>query len=150
MDHKTAIYNYCNYQERSHKEVRNKLHELGCKTTEVNELIAELIEVGLLNEERYARAIARGKFRIKRWGRNKIISALKLQQISEYCIRKALTEIDEDEYIEVLKRLAEKRWAELSSERSKLIKKKKFYTFLLQRGFEQALINDCYKEIIAE
>lgn len=150
MDTKTAIYHYCNYQERSHKEVRNKLYELGCKTTEVNELIAQLIEVGLLNEERYARAIARGKFRIKRWGRNKIISALKLQQVSEYCIRKALTEIDEDEYLEVLKRLAEKRWAELSSERSKLVKKKKFYTSLLQRGFEQALINDCYKEIIAE
>ena len=148
MDHKTAIYQYCNYQERSHKEVRNKLYDLGCRTTEVNELIAELIEVGLLNEERYARAIARGKFRIKKWGRNKIINALKLQQVSAYCIKKALTEIDEDEYLEVLKKLSEKRWTELSTEKNKLIKKKKFYSFLLQRGFEQALINEAYKEII--
>jgi regulatory protein len=144
----TAIYRYCNYQERSHAEVRNKLYELGCTTPEVEQHIADLIEKGLLNEERYARAIARGKFRMKQWGRVKIVQQLKLQRVSEYCIRKALTEIDEDEYIQTLQKLAEKKWLELRSERNMLVRKGKAYKYLAQRGYESSLIQDALKEII--
>src|SRR5690606_5982087 len=116
MDKRSSIYHYCQYQERCHAEVRNKLYELGCRTPEVEELIAELIEKDLLNEERYARAIARGKFRMKQWGRQKILQQLKLNKISEYCIKKAMTEIDEDEYMQVLQKLAERKWQELKKE----------------------------------
>jgi len=147
MDAKTAIWHYCNYQERSHKEVRNKLYELGCRTTEVERLISELIEANLLNEERYARAVARGKFRIKKWGRNKIVAQLKLQQVSPYCIRKALTEIDPDDYYQTLMKLASKKWGELKTERSSAGKRAKLYRYLLQKGYESDLVNDIYKEI---
>lgn len=147
MDAKAAIWHYCNYQERSHKEVRNRLYESGCKTPEVEQLISELIEAGLLNEERYARSIARGKFQLKKWGRNKIIQSLKQQQVSAYCIRKALTEIDPDEYLNTLAKLAAKKWQELKSERGPLIKKAKLFRYLLQKGYEHDLINDIYKEI---
>ena len=71
-----SIYHYCNYQERSHKEVRNKLYELGCNTDEVNAHLSDLIEKGVLNEERYAKAIVRGKFNLKQWGRVKILQLL--------------------------------------------------------------------------
>ncbi|HRO42660.1 MAG TPA: regulatory protein RecX [Flavipsychrobacter sp.] len=147
MDREAAIWHYCNYQERSHKEVRNKLYEIGCIKSEVEDLIVKLIEADLLNEERYARAIARGKFRMKQWGRNKIIQTLKLQGVSSYCITKALTEIDQVEYANVLKKLGEKKWQELRSERSHLNKKGKFIRYLLQKGYETDLINDFYKEI---
>ena len=150
MDARTAIYRYCNYQERSHREVRNKLYELGCRTPEVESLIAEVIEAGLLNEERYARAIARGKFRLKDWGRNKILSALKLQGISPYCIRKAMQEIDPDEYLRTLRRTAERKWTELRTERSSFTRRGKLFRYLMQRGFEQDLIAEVYQEIIAE
>jgi regulatory protein len=117
MDLKTAIYRYCNYQERCHKQVRNKLYDLGATTTEVQQLITDVIEAGLLNEERYARSFARGKFRIKRWGRIKIRQHLKADQVSDYCIKKAMLEIDGDEYTTVLLRLAEKKWNELEREK---------------------------------
>lgn len=150
MEARAAIIHYCNYQERSHYEVRNKLYELGCKTTEVNELTAYLIENNLLNEERFARSLARGKFRIKHWGKNKIIQQLKQHKVSDYCIHKAMTEIDEDEYETTLLKTAEKKWQELKKERSQRIKQAKLYRFLLQRGFESNNINTAIKKLITE
>lgn len=145
---KTAIYRYCAYQERSHTEVRNKLYELGCRTPDVEAQIADLIEKGVLNEERFARAIARGKFRMKQWGRVKIVQQLKQQKVSEYCIKKALTEIDADEYDQTLTRLANRKWAELRTERSQPVRKAKTYRYLLQKGYESSLVQDAINEII--
>ena len=148
MSAKESIYHYCNYQPRSHQEARNKLYELGCKTPEVEELISELIQDGVLNEEAYARSIARGKFRMKQWGRVKIMQQLKFQKVSDYCIKKAMTEIDADEYYETLKKLAGKKWVELKSEKLQPIKKKKAFNYLAQKGYESSLINEALNEII--
>src|SRR5690606_8875740 len=148
LDKKTAIYTYCNYQERSHAEVRNKLYELGCYKQEVEEMIAELIERDLLNEERFARAIARGKFRMKQWGRQKIVQQLKQQQVSQYCIKRALTEIDPNEYYATLEKLAERKWETLNKERSMAAKKAKTYRYLLQKGYESSMIQEVIGEII--
>jgi regulatory protein len=130
--------------------VRNKLYELGANTTEVNELLAELIEKGLLNEEQYARAIARGKFRMKQWGRRKIVQQLKLKQVSEYCIKKALTEIDAEEYEGVLQKLTRQKWDELKKERSMPAKKMKTMRYMLQKGYESDLVLDIIKELERE
>lgn len=148
MSAKESIYHYCNYQPRSHQEARNKLYELGCKTPEVEELISDLIQNGVLNEEQYARAIARGKFRMKQWGRVRIIQQLKQQRVSEYCIKKAMTEIDTDEYYETLKKLAEKKWVSLKSEKQPPIKKNKTFRYLAQKGYESSLITEVINEII--
>ncbi|MBN8672109.1 MAG: regulatory protein RecX [Flavipsychrobacter sp.] len=147
MSARESIYRFCNYQLRSHQEARNKLYELGCKTPEIEELIAELIEKGLLNEEQYARAIARGRFRLKQWGRVKIIQYLKIHKVSDYCIKKSMTEIDPDEYYETLQKLATKKWAELKSEKLVPIRKNKTYRYLLQKGYEGSLINEAINEI---
>lgn len=145
--HREAIYIYCNYQPRCHKEVRNKLYELGATTPEVEELIAELISVRLLNEEAYARAISRGRFRIKHWGKVKIIQHLKLNKISDFCIRKGLTEIDPNEYEQTLRRLTIRKWDELKKERSPNAKKAKVYRYMLQKGYEADLVQDLIKEL---
>ena len=122
-----AILYYCKYQERCHKEVRNKLYELGLSTITVDEQISELIAADILNEERFAKSYARGKWRILHWGRNKIKQQLKLKNVSDYCIKKALQEIAEDDYQSILQELTIKKWSELRTERSKQMKKAKVY-----------------------
>src|SRR5690606_22791562 len=70
---------YCAYQERSQQEVRDKLYHMNLHTSQVEELIAYLIENNFLNESRFANAYVSGKFRMKKWGRKKIKQGLKLK-----------------------------------------------------------------------
>ena len=149
MDVKTAIYRYCNYQERSHQEVRDKLYELGAYTSEVNTLITDLIEADLLNEERFARSFARGRFNLKHWGRIKIIQHLKQHRISEYLQKKALKEIDPNEYYSTASRLAQRKWDTLKSEKDPYAKKAKVFRYLLQKGYESSLINEVIQSILS-
>ena len=135
-----AIMHYCKYQERCHMEVRNKLYELGCKPTEVEQHISDLVESGTLNEERFARLYAGGKFRMLQWGREKIKQQLKFRKISDYCIRKGMAEIDADDYEKTLKKLTNKKLLELKSERNQQVKKSKAYKFMIQKGYERDLV----------
>jgi regulatory protein len=146
MDVKTAIYHYCNYQDRCHMEVKNKLYALGCNTNEINQYLAEVIEAGLLNEERYACNFARGKFRMLQWGREKIKQGLKVHNISAYCIAKAMKEIDEDEYQLTFNKLAGNKWEELKKERSIATRMAKTYRYLAQKGYERSMITDVLNE----
>ena len=129
--------------------MRNKLYELGCKTPEVEELIAELIEKNLLNEERYAIAYARGKYRIKRWGVQKITQGLKNNNISDYCISKALKLIDTGEYNDNLHKLAEKKLEEINTG-TVWAKKIKLYRYLLQKGYSSTQITEVINKLLIE
>ena len=104
---------YCAFQERCHSEVRQKLLELSVYGDTLEEIIAELIADNYLNEERFARSYARGKFRTKAWGRNRIKQELKMRRVSEYCIRKGLEEIEEDDYLATLEKVIHKKLEEL-------------------------------------
>ncbi|HVI44534.1 MAG TPA: regulatory protein RecX [Chitinophaga sp.] len=138
---------YCAYQERCHQEVKYKALEIGMRGAEVDEAIATLIADNFLNEERYAKAFAGGKFRIKQWGRKKIESELKQKQVSAYCIRKGLAEIDPDDYEAALKKQAEKKYQSLKGD---TVMKRRYKTmqYLLQRGFESDLINQALEQIV--
>ncbi len=142
-----AIRHYCAYQERCHSDVRHRLLELNARGTELEEIMAALIAEGFLNEERFAKAYCGGKFRIKQWGRKKIIRELKQKQVSDYCIQKALKEIDEDEYRKTLLHLAIKKKEELGKEASVWARNQKIYRYLLQRGFEWDVINEIMPQI---
>jgi regulatory protein len=146
MDRRTAIYRFCNYQERSHQEVKDRLYELGSYPGEVNELIAELIQADLLNEERFARAFVRGKFKLKKWGRIKISHELKAHRISEYLLKKALKEIDPSEYFGTAQRLGEKKWESIK-EGDLFTKKGKLYRYLQQKGYEPTIISEVIRNI---
>jgi regulatory protein len=137
---------YCAYQERSHYEVRQKLWDLGIRRSDHDEIISILIEEDYLNEERFAKAFAGGKFRMKEWGRKKIYHALKEKQVSEYSIKKAMKEIDDEDYKTVLKELAEKKYALLKNEQY-LVRKKKTMDYLLQKGFEPDLVMKAVNEL---
>lgn len=142
-----AITKYCQYQERCHSEVKTKLVEIGCTTEEAEEYIAELISINLLNEERFARAFARGKFRMLGWGRVKITQQLKFKKVSDYCIKKGLSEINGEEYEEKLRKYVEKKLNELKKERSQRIKHQKIYKYIIQKGYESDMVIDLLKHI---
>ena len=135
------IMSWCAYQERSHNEVRHKLVEFGMNAEEIESILANLIADNFLNEERFALALASGKFRIKHWGKIKIKAELKKHKVSEYCINKALNSIDKEEYTRVIEKVIEKK--------AKMIKgndaQKKFYlvlNYLISRGFESDLVRE--------
>ena len=132
---------FCAYQERCHSEVKEKLYSLGVSKKDHDEIIATLIEENYLNEERFALAYAGGKFRIKQWGRVKIKQALKQKQVSDYSIKKALKEIDEEDYRRTLTRLATLKLSSLRSG-SPLTRKQKTIEYLLQKGYEPALVRE--------
>lgn len=137
---KQKIEAYCAYQDRCHYEVSNKLSQWGISGEQKEQLIADLIVNRFLDEERFAESYASGKFRIKHWGKIKIRQQLKSKFVPEYCIQKALRQIDGDEYYATLKQLAERKYDELRSERDSWKKKAKIMRYLASKGFEQDLI----------
>ena len=139
------IKNWCAYQERSQQETRRKLFEYALPSPQIEQIIATLIEENFLNEERFAIMFASGKFRIKQWGRIKIRLELQKHRISEYCINKALKNIQQEDYEVVLQKVIDKKRSGIKGED----RKKKYHTVLnyaLSRGFESDLIIEHLKE----
>ncbi len=137
------IKQFCTYQERCHYEVKEKLYTYGIYKQQVEELIAQLIEEDYLNEERFAIQFAGGRFRMKQWGRIKIAYELKQKQVSAYCIKTALKQIDEADYIKTLNKLTEKKWNSIEKEESnKFSRINKTTEYLLQKGYEAAFIKE--------
>jgi regulatory protein len=141
------LKHYCAYQERCHKEVKEKLSSYGVYNQDADVCVSTLIEENYLNEERFAIAYAGGKYRIKKWGRTKIKYSLKQKQVSEYCIKKALVQIDDTIYMQNLNDLFEKKLNSLKSEKNIFVKKKKIREHLQLQGFEMELIIEKLKEI---
>jgi regulatory protein len=137
---------YCAYQERAHSEAREKLYSFGLWKKDVEEALSLLIEENYLNEERYAEQFAGGRFRMKHWGRVKIRYELKQKQVGEYCIKKALAAIDEEDYIKTLTRLAADKWEALKDENA-FVRRGKIQDYLLHKGYETGLIGPVLKEI---
>ena len=137
---------YCAYQERCHEEVMEKLSEWGIYGDDAGNILLKLIEQNYLNEERFAKAFAGGKFRVKYWGRIKINQELKFRKISDYCVQMAMKEINVDDYLKTLKKLALEKFDSLK-EKNPLIKKNKTATFLMSKGYEPDLIWDCLRKI---
>ncbi|MFD2563285.1 regulatory protein RecX [Aquimarina rubra] len=130
---------YCAYQERCHKDISNKLNTMRLIPEAKEKIILHLLEHNFLNEERYAKSFARGKFRIKKWGKQRIVRELKFRQISEYCIKTALKEIPKDEYLKTFHELAEKKFDAII-EKDIQKKRKKLIDYLLYRGWENQLV----------
>ncbi|CAN5544190.1 regulatory protein RecX [soil metagenome] len=146
---KRKAKDYCAYQERSHMEVIQKLYSFGLYKADVEAIIASLIEENYLNEERFAIQFAGGKFRIKKWGRIKIMQALKQRKISTYNINKAMNDLDEAAYSKTLQGLATKKWNTLKTG-TPAIRKMKTMTYLLQKGYERSLIIQALNKLTSQ
>ncbi len=142
LDKKQALAkaeSFCAYQERSQKEVRGKLLDLGMRGDELEEIITDLILNNFLNEERFALNYASGKFNIKHWGRIKIKQGLKLKGVPDKMLQKAIYSLDEDDYLLTLEKLAVKK-AESLNENDPFKRKMKLMSYLQAKGFETDLI----------
>ncbi|CAA0240720.1 regulatory protein RecX [Tenacibaculum maritimum] len=146
---KRKIESFCVYQDRCHKEVEKKIAEYNLIPEARASILIDLIQDGFLNEERFAKSFARGKFRIKKWGKQRITRELKLRDVSSYNIRIALKEIDENDYMATLYELITKRNNSIS-ETNPYKRKKKIMDYMVYRGYEYELlfmaINDFLKE----
>jgi len=137
---------FCSYQERCHEEVTAKLRTMKMDSEEINQIMVHLIASNFLSEERFACSFARGKHRIKHWGKIRIINELKYKNIAQTLINIALKEIIPEEYLDTFHTLAERHWESIR-ESSVLKKRKKFCDYLLRRGYESNLVYDKVKEL---
>ena len=129
------LEHYCSYQERCHQEVQAKLKTLGMIPAACDIIISQLIQENYLNETSFAQSFARGKFRIKKWGKVRIQKELKARQISDYNIKIGLKEIKEADYNITFWSLFEKR-KEAVKAFSVAVQKKKILSYLMYRGWE--------------
>jgi regulatory protein len=146
-DVRKKIYHYCAYQERSHQEVKNKLYGMELSTDDVEAMISHLITDGYLNEERFAKAFAGGKFRLKNWGRIKITGALESKGLTRNCIRIGLQEIDEADYRKTIESLLLRR-ADQEEEKNIYVRREKVATYVIQKGFEPELVWELVRSLI--
>ena len=137
------LQRYCAYQDRCHQEVRTKLLKLQVYGDDLEQIMAELIRENFLNEQRFAESYVRGKFRMKKWGRVKIKIELKKRKISDYCIRKGMQEIEEEEYLETLQSLILKKRPDVVG---KINPKKAIADYLIRKGYESELV---WKNLLA-
>ncbi|WP_281634217.1 regulatory protein RecX [Flavobacterium luteolum] len=140
------LEHFCAYQERCHDEVTAKLYSLKMTSEEIDSIIVQLIEGNFLNETRFACSFARGKHRIKHWGKIRITNELKARNISSTNIILALKEISTEEYFETFENLSERCWNSIS-ENNQLKKRKKFCDYMLRRGYESNLVYEKAKEL---
>lgn len=146
---KTAIpkiEHYCAYQERCHEEVVQKLWSMKMDSDEIDTIVVHLISSNFLNESRFACSFARGKHRIKFWGKIRIVNELKFRKITQYNINLALKEITAEEYTATFDSISQRQW-ETIRETNRLKKRKKFCDYLLRKGYESNLVYEKAKEL---
>jgi len=146
---KRKMEKYCIYQDRCHYEIEKKIREMGMIQQASDVIQLHLMEHDFVNEERFARSFARGKFKIKKWGRRRIINELKQRNISKYNIDAGLSEINAEEYEATLEEIGRKRF-EMVRESNVYKKRKKVSDFLLRKGFESDKVYELIKALERE
>ena len=133
--------NFCVYQERTQREVRAKLAEWQVDEDGAECIIMDLILDRFINEERYAKAFAGGKFRVKHWGRMKIKYELKLKGVSPQNILIGLKEINAEDYALKIQYLIERKLKE-TQHLERGLRNQKIANFLISKGFEGDIVWD--------
>ena len=136
---KDRIRHYCAVMDRCQFQVITKLKSYGVSDALADEILIELIQNKYLDEERFARSFCSGKFKIKRWGRKKIAFELSKLKVPKSCILLAMSEIDDIDYKNVIRHLANKKMA-LLKDKNSYVRKKKVVDSLLRKGYESELV----------
>ncbi len=144
---KPKIEKFCAYQERSHQQVKRKLQGYGLNGMDADILLVELMHANFLNEERFAMAYARGKFKIKGWGKAKIKQGLKREGVGEKLIQQALASLGMDDYLDTLNTLATKKWP-LIKGASHIEKVFKLKRYLLGKGYDFEAIDKAIAQVV--
>jgi regulatory protein len=142
---KPKIEKYCAYQERSHRQVLEKLRGYGLNSQEAGEMLVELLQSNFVSEERFAASFVRGKFGLKGWGRAKIEQALKREGLGARQIETAMKEIPDQRYEETLLRWAERKANSVSG--TPFERKMKTKRFLVGKGYEPEAIDSVLSQL---
>ena len=134
-----ALQQFCAYQERCYQDVREKIRSWEVSHEDGEELISALVKENFLNEERFAKAFAGGKFRIKKWGWVKIKYELIQRGISNYCLQQAAKEIDPEIYRQSLTKLLLEKAKKLQGPAASFKKEQALVAFAVGKGYEAAL-----------
>jgi regulatory protein len=137
----SKMKHFCAYQERCMQDVKTKLATFHLQEEVYDAIISRLMKEDYLNEERYAKAFARGKLNINKWGKNKIYAALQQRNVPELFILEGLNDIDDKDYVAVLREVIAKKSQELT-EKDHNRRNKKLAKFAVLRGFESNLVWD--------
>jgi regulatory protein len=137
---KSKIEYWCSYRDRSVFETIQKLQSFGIEEKDIVTIIAYLKEYNFLDDERFVNSFVSGKFRIKRWGRNKILAGILSKKVDKQLVQNALFSIDEDEYLQVIDELVDKKIRLLRQEKDPWKKKQKILQYVIGRGFEYDLV----------
>ncbi len=137
---------FCAYQERTQKEVRERLAEWGIWGDEAEEMIVWLIENNYLNEERFAKAFAGGKFRMNNWGKIRIKQEMKFKGLTDNCIKIGLNEISNDDYLASIRNIIQKK-GDKSDIENPFLRKHKLARYIIGKGFEQDLVWQLLEEM---
>ncbi len=127
---------YCAYQERSLFDVKSKLQQWKATEETIEKILKTLRAENYINEERFVKAFALGKLRHNKWGRNKIIYALKQKQVPDLYIQIGLGELDEEEYINTLKEILSAKVVRANDE---FTRQNKLVRYAVQKGFQPEL-----------
>lgn len=133
------LQRYCAYQDRCHSEVRSKLLSLKIYGDHLEEIISELVKDGFLDEERYARAYVRGKFKNNKWGKQKILQGLKQKQIGHYLLQSAIMEIDDREYVDTLVNILHQK-IKMIPPGPNTLRRNKLVQYAVGRGYEMPMV----------
>ena len=143
----SKMEHYCVYQDRCHQEIERKMKEYQMIPEAKEKILLHLMRHDFLNEERFSKSFARGKFRIKNWGKQRIIRELKIKNISSYNIKTALKEIDEELYVKTIEKIAISKNNTIK-ESNLFKKKKKIYDYLYRKGYESSLILETIQKLL--
>ncbi|MCU0407924.1 MAG: RecX family transcriptional regulator [Bacteroidales bacterium] len=129
----------CSQRECCRLDMLSKLEAWGVGPGDSEKIIALLGRDNFLNEQRYAEAFVRDKFRYNKWGKVKIAAHLRQKKISAGVISAALGTIDTEEYAMTLKKLLETHSRSVKAKNNYDLKGK-MLRFGLSRGFESGLL----------
>ena len=132
----------CAQAEHCQQEMRDKMRRWGLDETVQNRIIDRLIKERYVDDERYARAFVKDKIRYNKWGRRKVQQALWMKRIDADIQQRVLDEIDEKEYLDILRPLLKQKRKSIKAE-SDYELNQKLLRFALSRGFGFDIIRQC-------
>ncbi len=132
----------CAQAEHCQQEMRDKMRRWELDETVQNRIVARLVKERYVDDERYARAFVKGKIRYNKWGRRKVQQALWQKHIDADVQQRVLDEIDEIEYLDILRPLLKQKRKSIKAENDYELNQK-LVRFALGRGFGFDIIRQC-------
>lgn len=137
---------YCVLQDRCKSEIKKKIKQITINKEYQDNILKILSDEKYIDEERYAISFCRGKFKINKWGKNKIRNELKKKQVPDININKGLSSISDIEYYTEIEKQYKKKEKTIT-EKNILIKKNKIARYLINKGYESSLVWEKLREL---